>query len=85
MKRANIKAIVARLGGARALADRLGISVVAVHAWVRCNSMPLDRACTLAGELGLDRDLLHDPWRGREPEALTREETEALFNGVDAR
>ena len=42
--------------------------------------MPLDRACALADELGIDRDLLHDPWRGRGPEALTYEETEALFN-----
>lgn len=80
MKRASIKAIVARLGGARPLADRLGISHVAVYAWIKANSMPLDRACALADELGIDRDLLHDPWRGRGPETLTYEETEALFN-----
>lgn len=80
MKRASIREIVSHLGGAAALAERLGVSAVAVYAWIRENSMPLDRAAAIAGELGIDRDLLHDPWRGRGQEAMTRQETQALFN-----
>ena len=80
MKRAYIKEIIAHLGGAAALAKRLGVSNVAIYAWARDNSMPLDRADALGAELGIDRDLLHDPWRGRRQEVMTREETRELFN-----
>lgn len=80
MKRANIRVIIAELGGAARYAERAGVSVNAVYGWIRDGSLPLDRADMLASELDIDRDLLHDPWRGRSGrETLTPEETRALF------
>jgi len=80
MKRANIREVIRQMGGAARLAAGWGVSVAAVYAWGRDNSMPLDRADMLASTLDIDRDLLHDPWRGRCPEVMSEEETRALFN-----
>lgn len=65
MKRLHMRAVIDALGGPRAVAETAGVSVVAVYAWLRVNSLPLDRAMQFAEKLGIDRDLLHDPWRGR--------------------
>lgn len=81
MRRANIRVMVHELGGVQAFSARLGVSDNAVYSWIRSNSLPLDRADALQDEYGIDRDLLHDPWRafdGREK--LSEEETRALFN-----
>lgn len=81
MRRANIRVVIHELGGVQAFADRLNVSDNAVYSWIRSNSLPLDRADALQEEYGIDRDLLHDPWRafdGREK--LTEQETRALFN-----
>lgn len=81
MKRANIRVVIHELGGVQAFARKEGVSANAVYGWIRSNSLPLDRADALQEGYGIDRDLLHDPWRafdGREK--LTEEETRALFN-----
>jgi hypothetical protein len=80
MKRANIRVIIAEMGGVTRFAEQAGVSANAVYGWIRDNSLPIDRAATLAADLGIDRDLLHDPWRGRERETLTPDETRAVFN-----
>lgn len=79
MKRANIRAVIRRLGGTQMVADRLSVSKAAVYDWVRSNSLPLERARAIAGELGIDRDLLYDPWVGRDQDTMSEAETEELF------
>lgn len=80
MKRANIRAVISELGGASAVAAELGVSRAAAYDWVRSNSLPLERAMALAERLGIDRDMLHDPWVGRGQETMTEAETRAAFN-----
>lgn len=85
MQRLNIKAVIRNLGGARALAGELGVSVPAVYDWIRDNSLPLQRAIDMAGRLGVDRDLLHDPWRGHGQDIMSEEETELFLKALDKR
>lgn len=61
--RADIKKLVAAYGGARKLADEMGVSVAAVYQWVRENSLPVARAMEFAEMLGgINPDALHWPW-----------------------
>jgi len=82
MQRLNIKEVVRFLGGARALAGELGVSTPAVYDWIRDNSLPLGRAIDMAARLGVDRDLLHDPWRGYERDIMTEAETAAYVCAI---
>lgn len=76
MQRLNIREVITHLGGAHALAKKLGVTSAAVYEWGRDNSMPLRRAMEVAGMLGVDRDLLHDPWRGYGQDIMSAEDTQ---------
>ena len=76
MQRLNIREVITQLGGAHALSKQLGVTSAAIYEWGRDNSMPLRRAMEVAGLLGVDRDLLHDPWRGYGQEIMSVEDTQ---------
>ena len=81
MQRLNIREVITHLGGAHALSKRLGVTSAAVYEWGRDNSLPLRRAMELAGVLGVDRDMLHDPWRGYGQDIMSGEDTQRVLRG----
>lgn len=79
MQRLNIREVITQLGGAHALSKQLGVTSAAVYDWGRDNSLPLRRAIEVSAMLGIDRDLLHDPWRGYGQEIMSAEDTQRFL------
>ena len=79
MQRLNVREVITYLGGAHALSKQLGVTSAAVYDWGRDNSMPLRRAMEVSAMLGIDRDLLHDPWRGLGQDMMTSEDTQRFL------
>lgn len=82
MKRARIRTVIEHIGSVSKVAADCDVSTAAVYQWIIRNSLPLERALAIGEQLGIDPDLLHDPWVGRRYDVMTEEETKSLLTGV---